>query len=59
MRKKIFDKYLKVLKKNKNFNIDKLSDETEGFSGADIEQVSLEALKTAILRGDAIVDLMI
>ncbi|CAG0975947.1 ATP-dependent zinc metalloprotease FtsH 3 [Methanosarcinales archaeon] len=56
MRKKIFDKYLKVLKKNKNFNIDKLSDETEGFSGADIEQVSLEALKTAILRGDAIVD---
>jgi len=56
MRKKIFDKYLKVLKKNKNFNIDKLSDETEGFSGADIEQVCLEALKTAILRGEDIVD---
>lgn len=57
MRKKIFDKYLKVLKKKKNFDINKLSDETEGFSGADIEQVCLEALKTAILRGEDIVDI--
>jgi len=57
MRKRIFDKYLKVLKKNKNFDINKLLDETEGFSGADIEQVCLEALKTAILRGEDIVDI--
>ncbi len=57
MRKKIFEKYLKVLKKKKNFDINKLSDETEGFSGADIEQVCLEALKTAILRGEDIVDI--
>ncbi len=51
-RKKIFGKYLKVMKKNKNFNVNQFLDETEGFSGSDIEQVCIEALKTAILKGE-------
>jgi len=50
-RKKIFEKYLRVLKKDKNFNMTKLSEETEGFSGADIEQSCIDALKRAILSG--------
>lgn len=50
-RKRIFKKYLRVLKKDKNLNLDKLAEETEGFSGADIEQLCLEALKRTILEG--------
>ncbi len=56
-RKKIFGKYLNVMKKNKNFNVNQFLDETEGFSGADIEQVCVEALKTAILNGEDSVSL--
>lgn len=56
-RKKIFGKYLNVMKKNKNFNVNQFLDETEGFSGADIEQVCVEALKTAILKGEDSVSL--
>ncbi len=50
-RKKIFEKYLRVLKKDKNFDLTKLSEETEGFSGADIEQACIDALKQTILGG--------
>lgn len=50
-RKKIFEKYLRVLKKDKNFNMINFSEETEGFSGADIEQACIDALKMAILSG--------
>jgi len=50
-RKRILKKYLRVLKNNKNLNFDKLAEETEGFSGADIEQVCIEALKRTILEG--------
>ncbi|MCL0079523.1 ATP-binding protein [Dehalococcoidia bacterium] len=50
-RNKIFEKYLRVLKKDKNFDLTKLSEETEGFSGADIEQACIDALKMAILSG--------
>lgn len=50
-RKKIFEKYLRVLKKDKNFDLNKLSEESDGFSGADIEQVCIDALKMAILSG--------
>ena len=50
-RKKIFEKYLKVMKKDKNFDFKKLSEESDRFSGADIEQVCIDALKMAILRG--------
>lgn len=50
-RKKIFEKYLRVLKKDKNFDLNKLSEESDNFSGADIEQVCIDALKMAILSG--------
>jgi len=50
-RKKIFEKYLRVLKKDKNFNMINFLEETEGFSGADIEQACIDALKMAILSG--------
>jgi SpoVK/Ycf46/Vps4 family AAA+-type ATPase len=50
-RKKIFEKYLRVLKKGKNFDVTKLSEETKGFSGADIEQSCIDALKRTILSG--------
>ena len=50
-RKKIFEKYLRVLKKDKNFDVTKLTEETEGFSGADIEQTCIDALKRMILNG--------
>lgn len=50
-RKRIFEKYLRVLKKDKNFNMINFLEETEGFSGADIEQACIDALKMAILSG--------
>jgi SpoVK/Ycf46/Vps4 family AAA+-type ATPase len=50
-RKKIFEKYLRVLKKDKDFDLNKLSEESDSFSGADIEQVCIDALKMAILSG--------
>jgi len=50
-RKKIFEKYLRVMKKDKNFDLMKFSEESERFSGADIEQSCIEALKRAILNG--------
>jgi len=59
-RKKIFEKYLRVLKKKKKnsiLNLDSLVEKTEGFSGADIEQVCIEALKKAILEGNDYVDI--
>ena len=49
-RKKIFEKYLRVLKKDKNFDLMKLSEKSERFSGADIEQSCIEALKRTILN---------
>jgi len=49
-RKKIFEKYLRVLKKDKNLNLTKLAKDTGGFSGADIEQVCIDALKNTILE---------
>lgn len=56
-RKKIFEKYLRVLKKDKDFDLDKFSEESEGFSGADIEQSCIGALKMAILNGRDFVSL--
>ncbi|HDD44657.1 MAG TPA: ATP-binding protein [Candidatus Desulfofervidus auxilii] len=60
-RKKIFEKYLRVLKKKKKnsiLNLDSLVEKTEGFSGADIEQVCIEALKKAILEGNDYIDIL-
>lgn len=55
-RKKIFEKYLRVLKKGKDFSLNGLSEKTEGFSGADIEQTCVNALKSTILSGRDIID---
>ncbi len=55
-RKKIFEKFLRVLKKDKNINLTKLAKDTEGFSGADIEQVCIDALKKAILKKEEFVN---
>jgi SpoVK/Ycf46/Vps4 family AAA+-type ATPase len=54
-RKKLFEKYLKVLKKDKKFDITKLAEQSMGFSGADIEQACIDALKMAILNDRAVV----
>jgi len=56
-RKKIFEKYLKVLKRDKNIDLDKISEETEGFSGSDIEQVCIDALRKTIVDGKEYIDL--
>jgi len=56
-RKKIFEKYLKVLKKEKGIDLDKISEETEGFSGSDIEQACIDALRKAIIDGKDYIDL--
>ncbi|HDH91447.1 MAG TPA: ATP-binding protein [Candidatus Aenigmarchaeota archaeon] len=56
-RKKIFEKYLKVLKKEKDIDLDKISEETEGFSGSDIEQACIDALRKAIVDGKDYIDL--
>ena len=56
-RRKILDKYLRVLKKDKDIELDKISEETEGFSGSDIEQACIDALRKAIVDGKDYVDL--
>lgn len=48
-RQRLFQKYLRVLDKARDINLDALVAETEGFSAADIAQVCQEALKKAIL----------
>jgi len=50
-RKKIFDKYLRVMKKEVDFDLTNILEKTEKFSGSDIEQASIEALKMTILQG--------
>jgi SpoVK/Ycf46/Vps4 family AAA+-type ATPase len=50
-RKQIFDKYLGTFKKDPNFNLGTILDESKNFSGADIEQACIEALKHEILAG--------
>ena len=51
-RKQIFDKYLRVLKKSKNLDLDSLVKLTEEFSPSDIATVCWEALKTVLLDGN-------
>lgn len=47
----IYRKYLKVLKKELNIDINKLSSLSEGFSGADIERAVLDAVKKSLIMG--------
>ena len=51
-RMKIFEKYLRVMKKEDNFDLTLILDKTDKFSGSDIEQACIEALKRTILQGD-------
>ena len=48
-RKKLFEKYLKVMTKENDVEFDTLVSEAEGFSGSDIEQTCLNALRRSIL----------
>ncbi|MBN1461960.1 MAG: ATP-binding protein [Armatimonadetes bacterium] len=47
----IFAKYLRVMKQSPKLDCARLAHRTAGFSGSDIEQACLHALKTAILAG--------
>ena len=54
-RRSIFDVYLKKMVVDSSIDLDRLSDKTDGFSGADIENVCREAVYSA-LRVDINVD---
>ena len=56
-RKKIFEKYLKVLKKDNGFDLSTILKQTEKFSGSDIEQACIESLKRTILTGKDVLSL--
>ena len=49
-RRKLLNKYLKVMEKSKEVNMDRLAQITAGFSGYDIYKVCIDALKMTILE---------
>jgi SpoVK/Ycf46/Vps4 family AAA+-type ATPase len=49
-RYRLFVKYLKVLKRRKDYDLRKLAVKTDGFSGADIAQVCADALRRSIIN---------
>ncbi len=51
LRRHIFDKYLRVLKKESDFDLEEVLKHSEKFSGSDIQHVCVEALKNDILHG--------
>lgn len=51
-REKIFIKCFKILQRESLINYNLLAEETEGFSGSDIEQVSIRAMKNSLLDGE-------
>ncbi|WOF17257.1 ATP-binding protein [Methanoplanus sp. FWC-SCC4] len=51
-REKIFKKCFKILHRESSINYKMLAEETEGFSGSDIEQVSIRAMKNSLLDGE-------
>ena len=52
-RQQIFSKYLRVLDREEDLDLDSLAEETERFSPSDIAQVCWEALKRTILNDGA------
>jgi SpoVK/Ycf46/Vps4 family AAA+-type ATPase len=48
-REKIFNKYLKVLKREDDLNLMQMAEQTDGFSPADIAQICEEALRRTII----------
>ena len=51
-RKQLFEKYLRVLRRENNFTVDQLARRTRGYSAADIAQICKEALKKSIINND-------
>ncbi|MFH1190275.1 MAG: ATP-binding protein [Candidatus Omnitrophota bacterium] len=49
-RENLFEKYLKVMTKDVDIKYENLAEETTGFSGADIEQACLNALRRIIIE---------
>lgn len=54
-RKQLFEKYLRVLRRENNFTRDQLARRTRGYSAADIAQICKEALKKSVINNDKIV----
>ena len=54
-RKQLFEKYLRVLRRENNFTQDQLARRTRGYSAADIAQICKEALKKSVINNDKIV----
>ena len=51
-RKQLFEKYLRVLRRENNFTQDQLARRTRGYSAADIAQICKEALKKSVINND-------
>lgn len=51
-REKIFKNCFKIVHKESSINYKQLAERTEGFSGSDIEQVSIRAMKKSLLDGE-------
>lgn len=51
LRKNLFSKYLRVLKKNQDINFKKLAEISDKYSPADIAQICWRALKSNIIKG--------
>lgn len=54
-RKLLFEKYLRVMRREKKVKPDKLAEITSGYSAADISQTCEKALKRSIMHGSKIV----
>jgi len=54
-RKQLFEKYLKVLRRSKDFTLDQLARRTKDYSAADITQICEDALRKSIINNEKIV----
>jgi SpoVK/Ycf46/Vps4 family AAA+-type ATPase len=55
IRNKLFDNYLKSMKRDKNININLFSKMTKGLSPADIKMITEEAMKIAIINSNSMI----
>jgi len=51
LREKIFEKCFKILNREKSIDYKAFAEKTDGFSGSDINQVSVRAMKNSLLDG--------
>ncbi len=54
-RKQLFEKYLKVLRRSKDFTLEQLSRQTHDYSAADITQICEDALRKSIINNEHVV----